>query len=100
MLHQGHLDRGMLTTLDGSMFIPKVINLITLGWKHATILNGIDPFLEKKSPARTNLSAFAPLQKGGAVYPGALRAIYNRVDRRGIEDVNCKIPLNCKPSCQ
>ena len=35
MLHQGRLDREMLTTLDGSMFIPKVINLITLGWKHA-----------------------------------------------------------------
>ena len=47
MPHQGHLDRGMLITLDGGMFIPKVINLITLGWKHATILNGIDPFWRK-----------------------------------------------------
>ena len=31
--------------------------------------------LEKNS-FELNLSAFAPLQKGGAVYPGALRAIY------------------------
>ena len=75
MPHQGHLDRGMFITLDGGMFIPKVINLITLGWKHASILNGIDPLLEK-NPFELNLSAFAPQQKGGAVYPGALRAIY------------------------